>query len=189
MSDARGDGDVDATTVRSTEEFYGKAGVPEPTEPAKPAPTTTSSSEPVVPTGAHHVATDRTGRVDTHRTRRARLRLSSIDPWSTMKTSFVFSVAFGIATLVLVLLVWVVLSTSGVFDLVNETAGTILQSPGDNQEFRIQDHIGLSKVMGLTILLSVLNVVILTALATLLAFLYNTASRVIGGLEVTLAED
>ena len=30
------------------------------------------------------------------RTRKARLRLSRIDPWSVMKTSFLFSVAFGI---------------------------------------------------------------------------------------------
>ena len=118
-----------------------------------------------------------------HRTRKARLRLSSMDPWSVMKTSF------GIASLVLVLLIWIVLSSSGVFELINQTVGTILMSPGDNQEFRIQDYFGLSKVMGLTILLSVLNVVILTALATLMAFLYNTASRLIGGLEVTLAED
>lgn len=187
MSDARSEGDVEATAVRSTEEFYGKAGVPEPPEPAGTAPTTTSPS--VVTAAAepprHGITVDRGGRTEAHRTRRARLRLSSIDPWSTMKTSFVFSVAFGVASLVLVLLVWIVLTTSGVFDLVNETVGTIL----DAQEFRIQDSLGLSKVMGLTILLSVLNVVILTALATLLAFLYNTASRLIGGLEVTLAED
>jgi hypothetical protein len=175
VSDARPDSDVDATAVRSTEEFYGPDGVPE--SPQSPTPLRRASQpEPAIRTQAH-------------RTRKARLRLSSVDPWSVMKTSFVFSVAFGVAALVLVLLVWIVLSTSGVFDLINQTVGTILMSPGDNQQFRIQDYFGLSKVMGLTILLSVLNVVILTAMATLMAFLYNTASRLIGGLEITLAED
>ncbi|SDB97407.1 Transmembrane protein of unknown function [Raineyella antarctica] len=175
MSDARPDSDVDATAVRSTEEFYGPAGIPE--SPQSPTPLRRASQP------------DAAARTQAHRTRKARLRLSSVDPWSVMKTSFVFSVAFGVAALVLVLLVWVVLSTSGVFDLINQTVGTILRSPGENTAFRIQDYFGLSKVMGLTILLSVLNVVILTAMATLMAFLYNTASRLIGGLEITLAED
>ncbi len=185
MSEARPD--LDSTTVRSTEEFYGEAGVPEPTESPQAAATPTVSSP--APLRRANETEPVVVRPEAHRTRKARLRLSSLDPWSVMKTSFVFSVAFGIASLVLVLLVWVVLSTSGVFELLNSTVGTILMSPGDNEQFRIQDYIGLSKVMGLTILLSVLNVVILTALATLLAFLYNTASRIIGGLEVTLAED
>lgn len=179
MSEARPDGDVDATTVRSTEEFYGPAGVPD--APDTPAPLRRPEQhDQGVQMGVQEVS---------HRTRKARLRISQVDPWSVMKTSFVFSIAFGIAALVLVLLTWVVLSTSGVFDLINQTVGTILLSPGDNQNFRIQDYFGLSKLMGLTILLSVLNVVILTAMSTLLAFLYNTASRLIGGLEVTLAED
>ena len=38
-------------------------------------------------------------------------------------------------------------------------------------------------------LISVINVVLPTALATLFAFLYNLAATVMGGLEVTLAED
>lgn len=194
MSDARVDRDADETAVRSAEDFYGPAGVPEAAE----SPTTVDSPLPASPATPTSPAAAESPNMlrraadparEMHRTRKARLRLSSIDPWSVMKTSFVFSVAFGIASLVLVLLIWIVLSTSGVFELINQTVGTILMSPGDNQEFRIQDYFGLSKVMGLTILLSVLNVVILTALATLMAFLYNTASRLIGGLEVTLAED
>ncbi|WOP19602.1 DUF3566 domain-containing protein [Raineyella sp. LH-20] len=170
MSDARPDGDVDATVLRSTEEFYGPAGVPE-----SPTPLRRPGQEPA----------DAVSR----RTRKATLRLSHVDPWSVMKTSFVFSIAFGIAALILVLITWLVLSVSGVFNLINEQIGALLMSPGDTQQFRIQDFFGLSKTMGLTILLSVLNVVILTAMSTLMAFLYNTACRLIGGLEVTLAED
>ncbi len=36
---------------------------------------------------------------------------------------------------------------------------------------------------------SVIDVVLLTAVATLGAFLYNMAAALIGGIEVTLAED
>ena len=40
-----------------------------------------------------------------------------------------------------------------------------------------------------TAIVAVLNVVFITAVCTLLSFLYNLAANVIGGLEVTLAED
>src|SRR6478735_1937530 len=59
--------------------------------------------------------------------RRARLRLTRIDPWSVMKTSFLLAIAF--------------------------------------------------------------DVVLITAIATLGAFLYNMAAALLGGVELTLAED
>ena len=45
------------------------------------------------------------------------------------------------------------------------------------------------KVLGLAAILAVIDVLIFTALATLGSFLYNLAATVLGGLEVTLAED
>ena len=33
-----------------------------------------------------------------HRTRKARLRLARVDPWSVMKTAFLLSIAFGMAS-------------------------------------------------------------------------------------------
>ena len=44
-------------------------------------------------------------------------------------------------------------------------------------------------VFGLGLLQVTLSMILLTALATLGAFLYNLSSSVLGGLEVTLAED
>ena len=41
------------------------------------------------------------------RTRRARLRISRVDPWSVMKTSFLFSIALGIMSWVAVYVVWI----------------------------------------------------------------------------------
>ena len=38
-------------------------------------------------------------------------------------------------------------------------------------------------------LVAVVDVVLLTAIATLAAFLYNMAAALLGGIEVTLAED
>ncbi|HLT61584.1 MAG TPA: DUF3566 domain-containing protein, partial [Microlunatus sp.] len=43
------------------------------------------------------------------RTRKARLRLSRLDPWSVMKTSFLFSISAGIVLVVAVYAIWTVL--------------------------------------------------------------------------------
>lgn len=120
--------------------------------------------------------------------RRAQLRLTRIDPWSVMKTSFLLSVAFGIVTMVSVLMVWTVLGSAGVWDSVNEAVqGVVGATSGSG--FDIEDYLGMSRVLGFTALVAVIDVVLITAIATLSAFLYNMAAALLGGLEVTLVED
>jgi len=119
--------------------------------------------------------------------RRARLRLTRIDPWSVMKTSFLLSVAFGIVTVVSVFIVWTVLGGAGVWDSINATVEDVLGSEAGN--FDVTDYISTSRVLGFTMLVAVVDVVLLTAIATLTAFLYNMAAALLGGVEVTLAEE
>ncbi|MDP8932371.1 MAG: DUF3566 domain-containing protein, partial [Actinomycetota bacterium] len=52
-----------------------------------------------------------------------------------------------------------------------------------------EDYVGTSRVLGFTMLVAAVDVVLLTAIATLGAFLYNMAAALLGGVEVTLAED
>ena len=121
--------------------------------------------------------------------RRARLRLTRIDPWSVMKTSFLLSVAFGVVTFVAVFMVWSVLGAAGVWDSVNYAVASIVEGDSGNSTFDVTDYVGMSRVLGFTLLVSVLDVILLTALATLTAFLYNLSAALLGGIEVTLAED
>jgi len=44
-------------------------------------------------------------------------------------------------------------------------------------------------IVGFTMLVAVIDVVLITAIATLGAFLYNMAAALLGGIEVTLTED
>ena len=44
-------------------------------------------------------------------------------------------------------------------------------------------------MFGLTLVLSAINVVLMTALATIGAHLYNLAAQLLGGLEVTFSDD
>lgn len=119
--------------------------------------------------------------------RRARLRLTRIDPWSVMKMSFLLSVAFGFVTVVSVFIVWTVLGGAGVWDSINATVEDVLGSEAGN--FDVTDYISTSRVLGFTTLVAVVDVVLLTAIATLTAFLYNMAAALLGGVEATLAED
>jgi hypothetical protein len=121
-------------------------------------------------------------------TRKARLRMSRIDPWSVMKTSFLLAIAFGIVTWIAVFIVWSAIGAAGVFDNINNTVTEVLGTPAA-EPFRIENYINTGKVMGFTTLLACADVLIITALATLGSFLYNIAATLLGGLEVTLASE
>ena len=121
-------------------------------------------------------------------TRKARLRLTHVDPWSVMKTSFLLSIAFGIVTVIAVAVVWSVLGAAGVWESINNTVQDVLGGESGST-FDVENYVGTSRVMGFTMIVAVVDVVLITAIATLGAFLYNLAAALLGGLEVTLAED
>ncbi len=121
-------------------------------------------------------------------TRRAKLRLTRVDPWSVTKTAFLLSIAFGVMCVVAVFLVFSIMEASGLWDKVNQTIQQVVnQNPAD--QFDIKQYVAMSRVMGITMLISVIDVVLITALATLGAFIYNMSAAMLGGIEVTLAED
>ncbi|MFT3971402.1 MAG: DUF3566 domain-containing protein [Micropruina sp.] len=167
-------GDTESTRVQpavSGQGHPGAPGQPAPAEPARPG---------VVSAGPRSVS---------RRTRKARLRLSRIDPWSVMKTTFLFSVAFGIMFWFATYVVWSVIGASGLFDAVNSILQSVLSNPNDQTQVRIEDFVNTNKVLGVAALIAVINVVLLTAIGTLVAFLYNLSANILGGLELTLAED
>ncbi len=132
--------------------------------------------------------TKASGKSAPRRTRRAQLRLVQIDAWSVMKTSFLLSIALGIVLVVAVAIIWSVLGAAGVWDSINsivrQTVGT-----ENGSAFDIQEYAGTSRVLGFTMLVAVFDVILITAIATLGAFLYNLSAALLGGIEVTLAED
>jgi Transmembrane domain of unknown function (DUF3566) len=124
------------------------------------------------------------------RVRKARLRLLRVDPWSVMKTAFLLSVALGITLFVAVAVLWSVLDAAGVFTAVGDLVADLTTAEGNPESaFRLENYTALSRVLGFTTLIAVVDVVLVTALATLGAFLYNLSANLLGGLEVTLAED
>ncbi|MFE2413928.1 DUF3566 domain-containing protein [Kitasatospora sp. NPDC059408] len=122
------------------------------------------------------------------RTRKARLRVTKVDPWSVMKVSFLLSLAVGIIIIVAAAVLWMTLDSLGVFDSLSKTLKDVTGSDS-NGGINIMDYIGFGKVMTFTSLIAVVDVVLLTALSTLSAFIYNAAAGFTGGVELTLAEE
>jgi hypothetical protein len=121
--------------------------------------------------------------------RRARLVLGRVDPWSVMKLSFLLAIGLAVVTMVAVTILWSVLDSMGVFDSVGQTVESVTRSSDNAQGVNILDYVSFSKVFSLTALLAGINVILMTALGTLAAFLYNLAASLVGGLHVTLTED
>ncbi|WP_433890883.1 DUF3566 domain-containing protein [Streptomyces sp. CA-111067] len=124
------------------------------------------------------------------RTRKARLRVSKADPWSVMKVSFLLSIALGICTIIAVTVLWMVLDAIGVFSTVGSTISEATTSEqGGKGGFDLVSFLSLSRVLMITSVIAVIDVVLATALATLGAFIYNLSAGFVGGIELTLAED
>ncbi|MDT3395251.1 DUF3566 domain-containing protein [Streptomyces sp. B1866] len=122
------------------------------------------------------------------RTRKARLRVARVDPWSVMKVSFLLAIALGICTIIAVAVLWMVMNAMGVFSSVGGTITEATQSEKDGG-FDLESFLSLPRVLGFTSVIALINVVLATALATLGAFIYNLSAGFAGGVELTLAED
>ena len=122
------------------------------------------------------------------RTRKARLRMTYVDPWSVMKTAFLLSIALAIVVVVAVAVVMSVLNAAGVWESIDRTVGQVIGSEASGS-FRIEEYLGTRRVLGFTMVVAAADVVLVTVIATLAAFLYNLAAALLGGIEVVLAED
>lgn len=120
--------------------------------------------------------------------RRVKLSVSRVDPWSVMKLSFLLSVAVGIAGVVMISVLWMILSSMGVFADMNRTVEGVLNTTS-GARFDLMDYIGLGRVVSLSIVIAVIDVILVTAISTLGAFLYNVCSSLVGGLQLTLTDD
>ncbi len=161
-----------------------------PAETVPPPPAATVPSPPPAPPQERRAAPTRAPSSPAPRpaaARRVRLTVSRVDPWSAMKISFLLSVALGIAGVVMVFVLWTILAGMGVFDQVNGIVGQVVQD--GQQRFDIMDFIGLGRVLSLSIVIAVIDVILITAIATLGAFLYNVSSALVGGVQLTLTDD
>lgn len=122
--------------------------------------------------------------------RKAHLVLRRIEPWSAMKFSFVVSLVCFVVLFVAVAVLYGVLSALGVFDSLVDLVNQL--GKGEQGQSSIPIDIASwfepVRILGYTALIGAVNVVLITALATLGAVIYNVASDLVGGVEVTFSE-
>ena len=119
--------------------------------------------------------------------RQASLKLVQVDPWSVTKVTFALTVALMIVAVVAVTILWIVLSFAGVWDQINSSVTSVLSD--NSNSFDITRYLGFGRIVGLALVISAINVVVTTAVATIGAYLYNLAAQLLGGVDITLAEE
>lgn len=151
----------DQPTVRTDKPVF-----EQPAQPAQPeSPISSPSRSPRVP-------------------RRASLQLKRLDPWSVLKLSLVLSVAGFLVWMVAVGVLYGVLDGMGVWDQINGTY-TDLTAVNDPSSGPL---VSAGRVFGVAALVGAVNIVLFTALATVSTLIYNVASDLVGGAELTLSE-
>jgi hypothetical protein len=121
------------------------------------------------------------------RARKADLVLARLEPWSVMKFSFLISLVAWVMLFVAVALLWFALDTLGVFASVQRTLESVTSSSG-SAGVSLTKWFSASRVLGYTMLIGAVNIVLITALSTVGAMIYNLVTHLGGGIEVTLRE-
>jgi hypothetical protein len=120
-------------------------------------------------------------------TRRAQLTLERLEPWSVMKFSFLISLLGWVVLFIAVAILYIALSKLGVFTKIEQTWGLVTTSK-NNPHSGAARWFSASRILGYTMLVGAVNVVVMTAIATVGAVIYNLISTLSGGIEVTLKE-
>lgn len=122
--------------------------------------------------------------------RKAHLTVSRVEPWSVMKFSFVVSLVCFIILFVAVAVIYATLSMLGVFDELTNMITALIEGDGGEGELGLNPAAWFSpgRVLGYTGVVGALNIVLITALSTVGAMLYNLVADLVGGVDVTLSE-
>ncbi len=151
------------------------------THPGRPGQPSAVREE--VRTEAHPQAAPTTG------TRRVKLTLSRVDPFSVLKISFLLSVALGIAGVVAVAVLWGMLNGMGVFSTITDSLNELQSTAAASSRIDIADWFSFGRVLALAVVFGGIDVILLTAMSTLAAFIYNVCAALLGGVQMTLTDD
>ncbi|MDO3071396.1 DUF3566 domain-containing protein [Mycobacteroides abscessus subsp. bolletii] len=113
---------------------------------------------------------------------RAAMQIRRIDPWATLKVSLVLSVVFFFVWMIAVAMLYLVLGAMGVWSKLNENVGELITNSGGGE------LVSSGTIFGTALLIGLVNIVLMTAAATIGAFIYNLTTDLVGGVEITLAD-
>jgi hypothetical protein len=119
--------------------------------------------------------------------RRARLYVTRIDPWSVAKAAFLLALTIGVVIVVAVWLLWWLLDSTGVLEALSRSLNDIVGSATSGVD--LGELLSFSRVVGGALIIAAVEVILVSLLATIFAFMYNLTVGITGGLEVVLSDD
>jgi hypothetical protein len=117
--------------------------------------------------------------------KRVQLRLVNIEVWSAAKAGFFVTVAAGVATIVGFFAMWLVVGQLGLFASFN----TLLAGAFGEGGIDVEQQLSLPRVMSFAFGLSIFNVFVGTALASLYAMIFNVIGKITGGIAVSFTNN
>ncbi|MCW2913067.1 MAG: hypothetical protein JWN52_1135 [Actinomycetia bacterium] len=186
FADRAGGSTTPAAGPLGSREFGG--GAPSMSQPAQSGPSSAASSS--FKNRVNDVMRPGKAAAAGKSPRKAHLQVSRFEPWSVMKFSFVMSLVCFIVLLVAVVVIYMVLSGLGVFDQIVQTINELTQDKNSTKSssFDAASWFSFTRIFGYAALVGALNVLLITALATVWSVIYNIAADFVGGVEVTLKE-
>jgi len=172
---------------------------PQPGQPVRPPsggrPSAQGARAPMPPaqpnhgkTGARPAAGKRpVGKVK-QTAKQAHLRITKLDLLAVLKMSFLFGFSISLILFVGGFALWHLLLLSGAIDSAQNLINSVLGNPaaGGAANLQLGQYLNNTRVIGFFAGIAVVNVFILTLLGTVFGALYNLASTLFGGVEVTL---
>ncbi|WKG03586.1 DUF3566 domain-containing protein [Mycolicibacterium sp. HK-90] len=116
---------------------------------------------------------------------RASMQIRRVDPWTVLKVSLVLSVVLFFVWMIAVAFLYLVLGAMGVWSKLNSNVGDLLTSASGASGGEL---VSSGTIFGGSALIGLVNIVVLCAMATIGAFIYNLTTDLVGGVEVTLAD-
>jgi uncharacterized membrane protein len=135
---------------------------------------------PAPPAGARSRSARRGTERSPTRSRKARVVLRKVEPWSVLKISFLFYLCVMVVIIGAMMILYTILGAIGALDSLTR----LIRDLFADQSFEI--HGGWLFTRGLSI--GLVLVVLWTLINVFIVFLYNLLSDVVGGIEVTLSE-
>lgn len=116
--------------------------------------------------------------------RQALLQLKRLDPWSVLKMALALAVVLFLVWMVAAGVLYGVLGGMGVWDRLNGTYADLVTGQTQNAG----SLISAGRVFLLAAVVGAINSLLFAVALTIVAFVYNVAADLVGGVEVTLSE-
>lgn len=114
-----------------------------------------------------------------------RLTLVFIDFWSALKISFLIGLAQAIVVIIATFLLYLVFVQTGIFDRANSVVGQVVGGNG----FDVRSIVSMGQSVAFAAVAGVLNIVVVTIMGAVVAVIYNTIARIVGGVKVGFESD